>query len=78
MMMKMKVLDEPDDDIIDEDDDELELIIDTEELKENVKEIYINLDELTLEDEDLGEIEEVEIAMKLKEDLELKHSLMIY
>ena len=32
----MKVLDEPDDDIIDEDDDELELIIDTEELKENV------------------------------------------
>ena len=58
----MKVLDEPDDDIIDEDDDELELIIDTEELKENVKEIYINLDELTLEDEDLGEIEEVEIV----------------
>ena len=54
---EMKVLDEPDDDIIDEDDDELELIIDTEELKENVKEIYINLDELTLEDEDLAEIE---------------------
>ena len=41
-------------DIIDEDDDELELIIDTEELKQNVKEIYVNLDELTLEDEDLG------------------------
>ena len=29
---------------------------------ENVKEIYINLDELTLEDEDLGEIEELEIV----------------
>ena len=43
-------------------DDELELIIDTEELKQNVKEIYINLDELTLEDEDLGEIEELEIV----------------
>ena len=54
----------PDDDIIDE--DELELIIDTEELKENVKEIYINLDELTLEDEDLGEIEELEIVDETK------------
>ena len=52
----------PEEDIIDEDDDELELIIDTEELKQNVKEIYINLDELTLEDEDLGEIEELEIV----------------
>jgi len=59
---EMKSIDEPEDDIIDEDDDELELIVDTEELKENVKEIYINLDELTLEDEDLGEIEEVEIV----------------
>ena len=55
-------IDTPEDDLIDEDDEELELIIDTEELKENVKEIYINLDELTLEDEDLGEIEELEIV----------------
>jgi len=51
-----------DEEIIDEDDENLELIIDTEELKQNVKEIYINLDELTLEDEDLGEIEEIEIV----------------
>ena len=58
----MQTPDEIDEDIIDDDDDELELIIDTEQLKENVKEIYINLDELTLEDEDLGEIEEVEIV----------------
>ena len=75
----MKVLDdEDDDDIIDEDDDELELIIDTEELKENVKEIYINLDELTLEDEDLGEIEEVEIVDETQRRFGIKHSLMIY
>ena len=47
----------------------LELIIDTEELKENVRNIYINLDELTLEDEDLGEIEEMEMLMKLNVDL---------
>ena len=54
---KLDELVSPEEDVIDEDDDELELIIDTEELKQNVKEIYINLDELTLEDEDLGEIE---------------------
>ena len=53
---------EEEEDIIDEDDENLELIIDTEELKQNVKEIYINLDELTLEDEDLGEIEELEFV----------------
>ena len=53
---------EEEEDIIDEDDENLELIIDTEELKQNVKQIYINLDELTLEDEDLGEIEELEIV----------------
>ena len=55
-------IDTPEDDIIDEDEEELELIVDTEQLKENVREIYINLDELTLEDEDLGEIEELEIV----------------
>ena len=59
----------PEDDIIDEDDDELKLIIDTEELKQNVKG-YINLDELTLEDEDLGEIEELEIVDETQKDLE--------
>ena len=58
----LQLMEEEDEDIIDEDDDELELIVDTEQLKENVKEIYINLDELTLEDEDLGEIEEIEIV----------------
>ena len=59
---ELQTPDEIDEDIIEDDDNELELIIDTEQLKENVKEIYINLDELTLEDEDLGEIEEVEIV----------------
>ena len=48
-------------DIIDE-DEELELIIDTEDLKQNVKNLYINLDELSLEDEDLGEIEEMVVV----------------
>ena len=48
-------------DIIDE-DEELELIIDTEDLKQNVKNLYINLDELSLEDEDLGEIEEIVVV----------------
>ena len=48
-------------DIIDE-DEELELIIDTEDLKETVKNLYINLDELALDDEDLGEIEEMEVV----------------
>ena len=51
---------EDDDDELDIiDDDELELIIDTEDLKETVKNLYINLDELSLDDEDLGEIEEM-------------------
>ena len=59
---ELQTPDEIDEDIIEDDDNELELIIDTEQLKENVKEIYINLDELTLEEEDLGEIEEVEIV----------------
>ena len=54
--------DDNEEEIIDEDQEDLELIIDTEELKENVRNIYINLDELTLEDEDLGEIEEMEIV----------------
>ena len=42
-------IDTPEDDIIDEDEEELELIVDTEQLKEIVREIYINLDELTFE-----------------------------
>ena len=32
-------------------------------------EIYINLDEITLEDEDLGEIEEIEIVDETQQDL---------
>ena len=59
--VSMDLEDDDEIDIIDE-DEELELIIDTEDLKENVKNLYINLDELALDDEDLGEIEEMEIV----------------
>ena len=41
-----------------EEEDDLDLIIDTETLKENIKDIFIDLDEIIIDDDDLGEITE--------------------
>lgn len=50
-----------DDDGLDADD--LDLIVDTEIVKQNIQDIFIDLDEITIEDNDLGEItEQVDIA----------------
>ena len=49
-------------DIDDDNDEDLELIIDTEDIAENVKDIFINLDEIFVGDDDLGEItEQIEV-----------------
>ena len=65
----------------DEDDleaDDLDLIVDTEVVKQNIQDIFIDLDEITIEDNDLGEItEQVDIA-EGKEDMELIHKQMIF
>lgn len=45
------------------DDEDLDLIVDTEIVKQNIQDIFIDLDEITIEDNDLGEItEQVDIS----------------
>ena len=61
--LKEKSLTPMDDDEDDLDADDLELIVDTEVVKQNIQDIFIDLDEITIEDNDLGEItEQVDIA----------------
>ena len=42
-----------------EDDEDLELIIDSEDIKENVKDLFIDIDDIEISDESLGEITEM-------------------
>ena len=52
------------DDLEDEEDEDLELIIDSEEIKQNVQDLFINIDDIEIDDESLGEITEM---VKVKE-----------
>ena len=40
-------------------DDDLDLIVDSDEIKENVKDLFISLDDIQIQDESLGEITEM-------------------
>ena len=52
------------DDLDEEEDEDLELIIDSEEIKQNVQDLFISLDDIEIDDESLGEITEM---IKVKE-----------
>ena len=42
-----------------DEDDDLELIVDSEDIKENVKDLFIDIDDIQIGDDDLGEITEM-------------------
>ena len=46
-------------DLEDGDDEDLELIVDSEDIKENVKDLFIDIDDIEISDESLGEITEM-------------------